>query len=235
MLPDITRGADAIVKRAVKVALASACAGGLLAIACAAPARAHPHIFAEAMLEVRVSETGEVETLRHTWRFDDLFSSTVLLQFDQNGDLELDEKELEFVGDVIRESLKEFGYFQVVHSGGRSVSMKAPETLSATFEEGQLVIAFESAPIEALALEGTVDFGVYDPTFYTAIDFYDEGSLRISHLPEGCGSSIVRPNPDEAIAMNQQSLTDAFFADPTEVDYSKLFATRLEVDCTARG
>lgn len=210
-------------------------AAGFLALAGAAPAMSHPHIFAEATLEVRISDGGEVETLRHVWRFDDLFSSTVLLQFDQNSDLELDKKELEFIGDVIRQSLAEFGYFQFVHSDGRTVNMKAPETLQATFENSQLVIAFESAPIEALPLKGTIDFGVYDPTFYTAIDFYDEKSLQISHLPEGCDSSVVRPNPDEAIAMNQQSLTDAFFADPTDVDYSKLFATRLEVNCTARG
>jgi len=217
------------------MALVSACAGGLLAFACTAPADAHPHIFAEAMLDVRVSDRGEVETLRHVWRFDDLFSSTVLLQFDQNSDLELNEKELEFIGDVIRQSLAEFDYFQFVHVDGRTVNMKAPETLKATFEEGQLVIAFESAPRETLTLEGKVDFGVYDPTFYTAIDFYDEESLQISRLPDRCDSSVVRPNPDEALAMNQQSLTDAFFADPTEVDYSKLFATRLEVVCTAQG
>lgn len=215
--------------------LFTAFAGGLVTIAYAIPATAHPHIFAEAMLEVRVSDSGQVETLQHVWRFDDLFSSTVLLQFDQNGDLELDDKELEFIGDVIRQSLAEFGYFQFVHADGKSVTMKAPETLHATFEKNQLVIAFESAPHETLMLEGTVDFGVYDPTFYTAIDFYDEKSLQISRLPDGCGSSVVRPNPDEALAMNQQSLTDAFFADPTEVDYSKLFATRLEVVCTERG
>jgi len=41
----------------------------------------------------------------------------------------------------------------------------------------------------------------------------------------------VRPDPDEIIAQNQSSLTDAFFNDPTGTDMTKLFATRLELQC----
>ena len=221
-------------KRVSQTALASAWMAGLV-VAMPASAKAHPHVFADATLQIRVSETGEVESLRHVWRFDDLFSSTVLLQFDENSDLELDEGELKVVGDVILQSLAEFDYFQSVQNNGKNVTMRAPESIAATFEDRQLVVAFESGPTVPLKLDGVTGFGVYDPTFYTAIDFYEPGSLSVTRLPTGCDSSVVRPDPDEAIAMNQQSLTDAFFADPTEVDYSRIFATRLEVDCTARG
>ena len=90
---------------------------------------------------------------------------------------------------------------------------------------------FRLTPEEAIALDGNLHFGVYDPTFYTAIDFYDDANLVVADMPDNCGKEVVRPDPDEALAMNQQSLTDAFFNDPGGYDVSQLFATRLELTC----
>lgn len=221
-------------KRTATRALVPAIAAAFC-VAGAVPASAHPHVFAEASLEVAVDADGKVEALRHVWRFDDLFSSTVLIEFDRNADLVLDNEELAEVGAVIHESLADFDYFQIVTAGGHEVKMRPPERIMALFEDNQLIILFESRPVEPLPLDGAVDFGVYDPTFYTAIDFYEDASLVVSDLPQGCTRAVVRPDPDEAIAMNQQSLTDAFFNDPTGNDYSKLFATRLELNCTGEG
>jgi ABC-type uncharacterized transport system substrate-binding protein len=197
----------------------------------AVPAAAHPHVFAEANLEIAVDAGGNVEALRHVWRFDDLFSSTVLLEFDANADLALDTDELETVGKVIHESLAEFGYFQFVTIDGRDIEMRPPERIIADYQDSQLIILFESQPAQPLRLAGTAGFGVYDPTFYTAIDFYEDDKLTVTGLPAGCARAVVRPDPDEAIAMNQQTLTDAFFADPSGNDMSKIFATRLELTC----
>ena len=38
------------------------------------PASVHPHVFAEARLDVIVNPDHTVKSLRHLWRFDDLFS-----------------------------------------------------------------------------------------------------------------------------------------------------------------
>ncbi len=208
---------------------------GLALLLPGAAAFAHPHVFAEARLEVGIDGERNVEWLRHVWRFDDLFSSTVLFEFDMNKDLKLDAAELETVGSVVHESLSEFNYFQMVTRGGRNVDMQAPERLMASFEDNVLVIAFETRPKEALTIDAPVDLGVYDPTFYTAIDFYEDSMMTVAGKPDDCTAKVVRPDPDEALAMNQQSLTDAFFDEPGGVDYSQLFATRLELRCSAEG
>ncbi|MGQ3281388.1 MAG: DUF1007 family protein, partial [Shinella sp.] len=49
-----------------------------------AVAFAHPHIFAEARLEVVAGEDGTVSELRNVWRFDDMFSASVVMDFDKN-------------------------------------------------------------------------------------------------------------------------------------------------------
>lgn len=196
---------------------------------------AHPHVFAEARLDVAVKPDRTVEALRHVWRFDDLFSSTVLVEFDKNKDMKLDAEELEEVASVVHASLAEFNYFQLVTLNGKDVAMQAPDRLMADFTDNQLIILFESSPKAALKLEGTVDFGVYDPTFYTAIDFVEDEYMAVDGLPDGCTRNVIRPDPDEAIAQNQDTLTEAFFNDPTGNDLSKIFATRLEVKCSGNG
>lgn len=199
------------------------------------PARVHPHVFAEARLDVVVNPDQTVKSLRHLWRFDDLFSSTVLMEFDKNSDLKLDDAELKEVADTVHASLAEYGYFQMVTVDGKDVEMTPPARLMANFEQDQLIILFESEPKEPMKLSGKVDFGVYDPTFYTAIDFVEDGNMAVSGMPSTCTRAVIRPDPDEALAQNQSKLTDAFFKDPTGTDMSKIFATRLELNCQAQG
>ncbi|MES0172531.1 DUF1007 family protein [Mesorhizobium sp. M0006] len=194
-------------------------------------ADAHPHVFAEARLDLTVGPDRTIKSLRHLWRFDDLFSSTVLMEFDKNSDLKLDAEELDEVALTIHASLAEYNYFQLVTLNGKDVMMAPPPKFSVSYEKDQLVVQFETQPKDRLDLAGKVSIGVYDPTFYTAIDFTDDDKIAVAGLPEGCSRAVVRPDPDTAIAQNQKSLTDAFFSDPTGTDLGKIFATRLELTC----
>ncbi len=197
-----------------------------------APASVHPHVFAEARLDVVLDQDGRtVKALRHLWRFDDVFSSTVLMEFDQNGDLKLDDAELQEVSNTIHQSLADFGYFQIVTVDGKDVAMDPPPHLMANYEQDQLIVMFESAPKEPLKLAGKVDFGVYDPTFYTAIDFIEDDYMQVANLPANGSRTVIRPDPDEALAQNQATLTEQFFNDPAGTDMSKIFATKLELTC----
>lgn len=209
-------------------ALLAAAAGTGLAPQMAA---AHPHIFAEARLEVALSDDGTVEELRNVWRFDPYFSATVLLEFDADGDNTLNTQELEAVGATVRESLADFSYYTSITDNGADVPPEKPEAIYADMKDGQLLLFFAVKPSETVKLDGRLAFGVYDPTMYTAMDFINDSDLVVLNDQGQCEKSIIRPNPDEIIAQNQQSLTDAFFNDPAGNDFSKLFATRLELTC----
>jgi ABC-type uncharacterized transport system substrate-binding protein len=211
--------------RIVTVLCGAFAAGGFHA----AVAYAHPHVFAEARLELLINPDGTVKSLRHVWRFDDFFSSTVLVQFDMNKDLKLEKSELEAVGKTVHDSLAEYDYFQLVTQDGKDVAMQAPDHLIADFQDNRLLILFESHPKLPLKLTGRTDFGVYDPTFYTAIEFHNDADIVVEGLPANCTKKVIRPDPDEAIAQNKNTLTDAFFNDST--DLSKIFATKLELTC----
>ncbi len=194
-------------------------------------AKAHPHVFAEARMEVVISDNGAVEELRHIWRFDELFSSTVLLEFDANANLLLDREEAEAVGDVVKASLADFNYYTAVIHDGADVPVTVPGRINVDFQDGQLLMFFALAPDSPMPLAGRLSFGAYDPTMYASLDFISDDDLVVEGSLKTCERAVVRPNIDEILAQNQQTLTEAFFNDPTGNDYSKLFATRLELRC----
>jgi ABC-type uncharacterized transport system substrate-binding protein len=208
----------------------------LLSLACAAalwsgPALSHPHVFAEAKMTLVLTPNGTVEKIRHHWVFDDLFSSTVIVEFDKNEDLKLDAGELKEVQNTIVDSIGDYNYFQTISSNGADVKMARPPNLTASMDGTTLVIDFDSAPEKILPLHGKTAFGIYDPTFYTAIDFIEDGDLQAPALPAGCEAKVVRPSGEEAMAQNQKNLTDAFFATTDPANMGALVATRLEVTC----
>ncbi|WP_411196309.1 DUF1007 family protein [Rhizobium sp.] len=203
----------------------------LLSLAPAA-AFAHPHIFVEARLEVVADKDGSVEELRNVWRFDEVFSSSVVMDFDKNTDLKLEPNELAEVGKTVKQSLAEYDYYMNLTINGKNITVQKPDIIHVDYKDGQLLMFFAVKPAEKMPLKGRLTFGVYDPSLYTSIDFPTDSELSlVGDGFKACKHQAVRPDADQVISQNKQSLTDAFFNDPTGTNMSKLFATRLEVTC----
>lgn len=193
---------------------------------------AHPHIFVDAKFEAVAGADGSLGELRDTWRFDEIFSSSVLLDFDKNENSTLDSGELAAVAKTVRKSLAQYNYYTKITINGKAVPLAEPDMMHAAYEDGSLILSFSQKPAERTPLKGLIVFGVYDPTLYTALDFVDDTDLKTSG--DGfnrCTRKVARPDSKEILAENQAMLTTLFFNDPTGTDYSQLVATRLEVRC----
>ena len=196
------------------------------------PAMAHPHIFVDAKFEAVAGADGNLSALRHTWRFDEVFSSSVLLDFDKNENMTLDPPELAAVAKTVSASLSKYSYYTNITVNGKAVSLAKPDAIKATYVDQSLTLSFSLKPSQPTGLKGLVVFGVYDPTLYTALDFEKDTDLQTSGDGFGrCKRKVVRPDSKEIMAENQAMLTSLFFSDPTGTDYSQLVATRLEVRC----
>ncbi len=106
------------------------------------PALAHPHIFAEARLEIVSDDSATVTELRNVWRFDDLFSASVLLDFDKNSNGTLDPDELAEVGQTVLDSLAEYNYYTTISDNGKQVKVAKPSEITADFKDNQLLLIF---------------------------------------------------------------------------------------------
>ncbi|MHC5308358.1 DUF1007 family protein [Bartonella sp. LJL80] len=206
----------------------------LVANAMISAASAHPHIFVDAHLVIVIDDKMKIDRLTQTWSFDPLFSSGVILDFDKNGDLKLDEKELAEVGKTIKESLAEYDFFQSVIRDGKTIGLNPPAIIKAEMKNKLLTLSFTVTPKEELRLEKghSYQFSLYDPTFYVAVDFPKSQNFSVSGLPATCKTQFIRPNVDEVLSKDYSQQTEDFFNDPTRsLDFAWQLATRLEVKC----
>ena len=195
-------------------------------------ALAHPHIFVDAKFEAAAGADGSLGELRDTWRFDEVFSSSVLLDFDKNGNSKLEPAELTAVAKTVRKSLAQYDYYTKITINGKAIKLAEPDVMHAAYEDGSLILSFTQKPVERTPLKGLMVFGVYDPSLYTALDFGSDADLKTSG--DGfnrCTRKVVRPDSKQILAENQAMLTTLFFNDPMGSDYSQIVATRLEVRC----
>nr|WP_272212882.1 DUF1007 family protein [Marinicella sp. W31]MDC2878806.1 DUF1007 family protein [Marinicella sp. W31] len=175
-------------------------------------------------------DDGNVTALQNVWRFDEFFSSSVILDYDTNLDNQLTGDELTEIGETVRQSLAEYNYYTQITANGEDVKLAMPDVIHADMVDGQLLLFFAAKPENPLPLSGHLTFGVYDPTMYTAIDFRNDSDLVIEGKAfDKCKENVLRPDADEILSENSDSLTAAFFNDPT--DMSKLFATKLDITC----
>lgn len=207
----------------------AAAAAALLAPAAAS---AHPHVFVEANLEVVRDESGAVTELRHVWRFDELFSTTVLMDFDANADNALQPEELEEVSKVVTQSIGEQGWFTEVRSGNDPVDIVAPEKIMVDYQDGQLLMFFPARLKTAVDVAAApFRVSVSDPTYYVAMEIADESAVQITGNGAACKADIYRPDFDKLLTENPDALTEEFFNDPQNASLTDQWMSWITVKC----
>ncbi len=203
---------------------------GLLA-ASGSAAIAHPHVFVEANLEIVRSEDGTVRELRHVWRFDELFSSTVLLDFDTNADGKLDADELDEVSSVVTESIGESNFFTELRKGGQTLSFVPPEKILVDYDDSQILMFFAVQLKDGQKVGANeIRISVSDPSYYVAIEIADEAAIQISGNGAACQTDIRRPDFDTLYA-NNNAKTEQFFADPQNASLGDEWMTWITLNC----
>jgi ABC-type uncharacterized transport system substrate-binding protein len=194
------------------------------------PANAHPHVFVEANLEIVRDDQGNITELRHVWRFDELFSTTVVLDFDANANDMLEPDELDEVSKTVTQSVGQENFFTEIRLGNQDVEFLAPEKINVDYKDGQLLMFFATR-LKAPVKPGDGDFkvSVSDPTYYVAMDIADDNAVMISGNASGCSSLVQRPDYDKL--MSQAATTEDFFNNPSGAGLGDAWMTWVTLKC----
>ncbi|MBO0905622.1 DUF1007 family protein [Jiella sp. MQZ13P-4] len=209
-----------------------------LAALFAAPsaADAHPHVFVEPHVEIVGNAAGEMTAIRNVWRMDELFSSSVVVDFDKNANGTLDPDELDAVGETVRKSIAEWSFYSFVQLDGKDVDLVPPERMHTLFEDGQLIFFFEMPLKQPIDLSRhKVKVSNFDDSFFVAFDFKGADDFQLVDLPANCRKKLHVPDEDEA-AKNWMNTIAGIGADEAVPQdqanaYADILATRLEVSC----
>ena len=92
----------------------------------AAPAAAHFHVWIT-VESVVVYEQGSIAGIRHTWTFDELYTTMAIQGLDTNNDGNYDRNELTELAKVNMDGLKEFAYFTQVQLVDQALGVEDPK------------------------------------------------------------------------------------------------------------
>ena len=201
------------------------------------PALAHPHVFAQANVEIVGGPDGHLVSVRNIWRMDELFSSSVLVDFDRNANGVLDDEELDAVGQTVKDSIAEWNFYTYVTVDERKARMAPPDKIRTLWDDGQILMFFEMKADEPIDLaKHKIVVTNFDETFFVAFDFNGADDFQFVDMPKACTKRFVVPDEDAAARqwIDQVAKLGSDEEIPEDgINYSQILAARLEVSCAA--
>lgn len=144
----------------------------LIALSALPPsAAAHPHVFIEDRV-VFMFIGSKIVALRESWTFDDVFSDTLLQQFDTNHDGAFSPAESRAVGAGTLPNLKRFRYFNYIWVDGKDLGSIDPSAFEAAVTKGKQVtfVFTETLPKPVDPKTQKLKVEINDREFYVEVD-----------------------------------------------------------------
>ena len=151
----------------------------LILLAVGTTVAAHPHIWIDNRIEVRLNG-DRIEAIRAHWTFDAFFSQSVLIDVGQVRGGRLSPDQVERIRRNAFENLRNYGYFTYIRINGTNHPVQAVERFGARInDENALVYTFDiplDVPIGSEPV--SLRISMYDETFFS--DFaYESREVRI--------------------------------------------------------
>lgn len=196
----------------------------------AAIVQAHPHVFVTATEQVLFGPDGQVTGVRHTWKFDDMYSSFITQGLGPAGAI-LTKEQLAPLAKTNVESLAEFGYFTVVKASGKKSDFGDPVDYWSEEGDDKLVTLHFTLPLKVPASAGrALTVSVYDPTYFVAFSLAEKDPVSLQGAPSGCSASVFKPKSLDPT--DTQKLNESFFSNMSPgADFGIKLAERAIVAC----
>ncbi|HUL05156.1 MAG TPA: DUF1007 family protein [Candidatus Acidoferrum sp.] len=169
-----------------------------LCTAVARPATAHPHVFIDDTVTF-VFADGKITGLRLFWTFDEVFSQTLLEDFDANRDGSFSATEIAKVKKTSLPSLKQFGYFVHLWVDGKPFTAFDATDLMVTNKSGavsydmQITLAKPLDPRHA-----KIEAAIFDDTYYVEVALHASAPVRFKGVPDGSCKYDVKEDESRA-------------------------------------
>ena len=174
----------------------------------ASPAQAHPHVWVTSAAEVIYNPDGSVLAIRHTWDFDEAYTSFAIQGLDTNKDGKLSREELAELAKENAESLHEFDFFTTLKIDGKRQSFGQPKDYFMETKGPLLRFVYTLPLASPVKPKTSVSLEVADKTFFVAFDLAEgDQAVTLAGAPQGCTVKITRPKTQAP----QQTLSEQAF------------------------
>src|SRR6185312_8187625 len=201
----------------------------LLALAMAAPARAHPHVWITMHTELVYAPDGKITGIRHAWSFDDMFSTFATQGLESKEKGKFTREELAPLAKVNVESLKEFGYFTFATADGKKADLTEPAPDYWLDYADQVLTLNFTLPLKTPVKAKELKIEIYDPTIFVDFSFAKDKPVRLMNAPN-CKFDVVLPR--EMTFAEGKALSEIPIDQPnTAMAWGAKFANKILVHC----
>ncbi|MEA3353243.1 MAG: DUF1007 family protein [Campylobacterota bacterium] len=106
---------------------------------------AHPHTFIEVYPTILV-EDKKVKFIKFNWIMDEMSSSMFIMEFDQNGDGNIDEIENNYVYNNYFLTLKNFNFYTNINIKGENIPFPNIKEFKSTIQDNRINFIFSVVP-----------------------------------------------------------------------------------------
>lgn len=139
---------------------------------------AHPHVFIDNEITI-VFNQEELAGIKIKWFFDEMFSSMLIHDYDENKNGVFESAEIEAVKNGAFSNLEKFNYFTRIKIKGESFIVKLVENFSVSMEENCIIYNFFiPCKVEAENCHKEVKISVYDDSYYVDILKLDRDVIK---------------------------------------------------------
>jgi ABC-type uncharacterized transport system substrate-binding protein len=164
----------------------------------ARPAAAHPHVFIDDVVTFLFTD-GKISGLRLLWTFDEVFSETLLEDFDTNRDGSFSASEIANIKKTSLSNLKKFGYFTHLWVDGRPFTTFDATDLMVTHKGDSVSYDMQITLANPLDPRHTkIETAIYDDTYYVEVGLHASAPVRFKGIPEGSCKYSVREDDSRA-------------------------------------
>ncbi len=208
--------------------LARSVTAAFIWLALAASASAHPHVWVTMTSALVYAPDGAATGVRHTWTFDDMYSTFALEGLEQASKGIYTREELAPLAEVNVTSLKEFDFFTYAKANGKKTPFTDPVDYWLDYQNEVLTLHF-TLPFKSPVKAKDLNLEIYDPTYFVDFAFADKDPVTLVGAPAQCKLSVQRP--EDANSADSQKLSESFFNQATSANWGAQFANKIEVNC----
>src|SRR6185295_19022474 len=189
------------------------------------PAQAHPHVWITSASELIYAPDGSITGVRHTWTFDDMFTTYALQGIETKTKGVYTREQLAPLAKDNVENLKEFGFFTFAKADGKKQKFEEPVDYFLEYKDSALTLHF-TLPLKAPVKAKQLALDIFDPAFFIDFKFEDKDPIKLVGAPAACQLKVQRPGEADV-----KKLTEEMVASGDQSNYGAIYANKILVTC----
>ena len=128
---------------------------------------AHPHSFIDVYPSIKLEKNNKIKFMTIKWYMDEMTSSMLMMEFDQNGNGKLDKNEISYIKDNYFDSLKDYGFYTYIKDNGKNISYKLVNFSASIYNKTKISYKF-TIKLNKEIMKRNFQTYFYDSDFFTA-------------------------------------------------------------------